>query len=333
MIISESSVSKLKSESILVTGGNGFLGRRLVNFFEQRNFGSESVRGQRAKPNTIYINRSVLFDLTVESHVSELFNRLTPTIVIHLAAAVGGIGANMKTPGTFFYKNAMMGILTQEYARRYGVKKFVTVGTVCSYPKFTKTPFKEYDIWNGYPEETNAAYGIAKKALLVQSQSYRQEFGFNGIHLLPANLYGPNDNFDGQTSHVIPAIIKKIANARDNRENEVVIWGDGTPTREFLYVDDAVRGIVLATMHYDKPEPINLGSGTEISIADLAKKIAEIMDYRGAIVFDKTKPNGQPRRSLDSTQASLNFNYQATTGLEEGLKTTIGWYEANKKTI
>jgi len=326
MNIKESLANNLKRESILITGGAGFLGNKVAQCFMENGFGSEFVRGQKAKPNNVYINRSVLFDLTIESHVSELFSRLSPTVVIHLAAAVGGIGANQKTPGSFFYKNAMMGILMQEYARRHNVRKFVTVGTVCSYPKFTASPFKESDIWNGYPEETNAAYGIAKKALLVQSQAYRQEYGFNGIHLLPANLYGPLDNFDDSTSHVIPAIIKKVYEAKSNNVDHVVVWGDGSPTREFLYVDDAAKGIVQATAVYDDPEPINLGSGREISIKDLTIKIAKLMEYEGQIKYDTSKPNGQPRRSLDSTQAALKFNFEATTDLDSGLKITINWY-------
>jgi GDP-L-fucose synthase len=326
MNIKENLASNLKRESILITGGAGFLGNKVVQCFMENGFGSECVRGQKAMPNNVYINRSVLFDLTIETHVSELFSRLSPTVVIHLAAAVGGIGANQKTPGSFFYKNAMMGILMQEYARRHNVKKFVTVGTVCSYPKFTTAPFKESDIWNGYPEETNAAYGIAKKSLLVQSQAYRQEYGFNGIHLLPANLYGPLDNFDDNTSHVIPAIIKRIYEAVKNNTEQVVIWGDGSPTREFLYVDDAAKGIVQATSVYDGSEPINLGTGREISIKDLAAKIAQLMDYKGQIKFDPSKPNGQPRRCLDSTQAALQFNFDPSTDLDSGLKTTIEWY-------
>lgn len=333
MNIKESLASNLKRESILITGGAGFLGNKVVQCFMENGFGSECVRGQKAKPNNVYINRSVLFDLTIESHVSELFCRLSPTVVIHLAAAVGGIGANQKTPGSFFYKNAMMGILMQEYARRHNVKKFVTVGTVCSYPKFTKAPFKESDIWNGYPEETNAAYGIAKKALLVQSQAYRQEYGFNGIHLLPANLYGPLDNFDDNTSHVIPAIIKRIHDAVINNKDHVVIWGDGSPTREFLYVDDAAKGIVQATSTYDGSEPINLGSGREISIKDLALKVARLIGYEGQIRFDPTKPNGQPRRCLDSTQAALQFNFESATDLDSGLKTTIEWYVKHTSSI
>lgn len=326
MNIKESLANNLKRESILITGGAGFLGNKVAQCFMEHGFGSECVRGQKAKPNNVYINRSILFDLTIENHVSELFSRLSPTVVIHLAAAVGGIGANQKTPGSFFYKNAMMGILMQEYARRNNVKKFVTIGTVCSYPKFAAPPFKESDIWNGYPEETNAAYGIAKKALLVQSQAYRQEYGFNGIHLLPANLYGPLDNFDDNTSHVIPAIIKRIYEAIINKIDLVTIWGDGSPTRDFLYVDDAAKAIVQATSMYDGPEPINLGSGREISIKDLSLKIAELMDYKGSIAFDASKPNGQPRRCLDSTQAALKFDFKPNTSLESGLKTTIDWY-------
>jgi GDP-L-fucose synthase len=250
-----------------------------------------------------------------------------PEIVIHLAARVGGIGANRDNPGSFFYANAMMGIELMEQGRRSGVDKFVQIGTVCAYPKLAPIPFSEDDLWNGYPEETNAPYGVAKKALLVQAQAYRQQYGFNAIYLIPVNLYGPGDNFDLRSSHVIPALIRKCLEARDSNAKSVEVWGTGTPTREFLYVDDAVRAIVLATERYDKGDPVNLGSSEEISIKDLADLIAELTGFKGSIVWDQTKPDGQPRRKLNVERASREFGFRSSTPFRAGLTETIRWYE------
>jgi GDP-L-fucose synthase len=250
-----------------------------------------------------------------------------PQVVLHLAAVVGGIGANMASPGQFFYDNAIMGIQLMEEARRAGVEKFVTLATICSYPKYTPPPFREEDLWNGYPEETNAPYGLAKKMLLVQGQAYRQQYGFNAITLFPVNLYGPGDNFDLASSHVIPALIRKATEARAAGRDAIEIWGDGQATREFLYVEDAAEAIVLATQHYDEPEPVNLGSGQEISIRDLAQLIARLCNFQGRLQFDPSKPSGQPRRCVDTTRAREKFGFVARTPLEEGLRKTISWYE------
>jgi GDP-L-fucose synthase len=252
-------------------------------------------------------------------------------IAIHLAAVVGGIGINREKPGQFFYDNLIMGTQLMEAARLAGVQKFVAIGTICAYPKFTPVPFKEEDLWNGYPEETNAAYGLAKKMQLVQAQAYRQQYGFSGIYLLPVNLYGPGDNFDPHSSHVIPALIKKCVDAVENGDDQIVVWGDGSPTREFLYVEDCAEGIVLATERYDGPEPVNLGSGTEISIKDLVHLIAELTGFQGEIVWDTSKPNGQPRRSLDVSRAERHFGFRAKTDFREGLKRTIAWYTDQRR--
>jgi GDP-L-fucose synthase len=261
-----------------------------------------------------------------------MYDDMRPNLLIHLAAVVGGIGANRERPGEFFFDNLIMGVQLMEIARQRGIEKFVSIGTVCAYPKFTPVPFKEDDLWNGYPEETNAPYGLAKKMLLVQGQAYQQQYGFNSIYLLPVNLYGPNDNFDPSVSHVIPALIKKCVDARDNGANEIVVWGDGSATREFLYVEDAAEGIVLATQHYRKPDPVNLGSAFEISIKDLVVLIAEITGFRGKLNWDTTKPNGQPRRKLDTTRAEHEFGFRARVAFREGLGRTIEWYERNRKT-
>jgi GDP-L-fucose synthase len=304
-----------ESHSIVVTGGNGFLGRAVVEKLRSR--GNENI----------VVPRSREHDLRKESDIRRLFDAARPKMVIHLAAVVGGIGANRENPGKFFYDNAVMGIQLMELSRQYDVEKFVAVGTICAYPKFTPVPFKEDDLWNGYPEETNAPYGLAKKMMLVQAQAYRQQYGFNAIYLLPVNLYGPGDNFDPSSSHVIPALIKKCFDAKQRGEKEIVVWGDGSATREFLYVDDAAAGIVLAAENFSGPEPVNLGAGFEISIKDLIHLIVKLTKYDGAIVWDTSKPNGQPRRNLDVSRATLEFGFRATTGFEYGLSKTIAWYE------
>jgi GDP-L-fucose synthase len=299
---------------VTVTGGRGFLGRPVVRVIEDAG----------AKVATF---SSREYDLTRQVDVTRMYEEQRPEIVIHLAARVGGIGANQDNPGSFFYANAMMGIELMEQGRRFGVDKFVQIGTVCAYPKFAPIPFSEDDPWNGYPEETNAPYGVAKKALLVQAQAYRQQYGFNAIYLIPVNLYGPGDNFDLHSSHVIPALIRKCLEARDSNARSVEVWGTGTPTREFLYVDDAVRAIVLATERYDKSDPVNLGSSEEISIKDLAELIAELTGFKGSIVWDRTKPDGQPRRKLNVERASKEFGFRSSTPFRAGLTETIRWYQ------
>jgi len=289
----------LKEKRIVVTGGGGFLGRNIIKKLTERNC------------KDIFIPRSKDYDLRYINAVIRMYEDFKPDIVIHLAAVVGGIGANRAHPGRFFYDNAIMGIQLIEQARLRKIEKFAQVGTICAYPKYTPVPFKEEDLWSGYPEETNAPYGLAKKMLLVQLQAYRQEYGFNGIYLLPVNLYGPEDNFDPETSHVIPAMIKKFVEAKETNAKEVVLWGDGNPTREFLYVEDAAEGIILATERYDKPDPVNLGAGFEIKIKDLAELIKKMVGYKGNIVWDTTKPNGQPRRCLDVTKAEKEFGFKA----------------------
>ncbi len=277
----------------------------------------------------VFVPRSAEYDLRTTDGIERVLTDGSPDVVVHLAAVVGGIGANRAHPGRFFYENAIMGIELMERARQAGVAKFVAVGTVCSYPKFTPVPFSEGDLWNGYPEETNAPYGLAKKMLLVQAQAYREEYGFDAIYLVPVNLYGPGDNFDLATSHVIPALIRKFVEAREAGAPEVECWGTGTPTREFLYVDDAARGIRLATERYDGAEPVNLGSGQEISIRDLATKIAELVGYEGRLVWDSSKPDGQPRRRLDVSRAEREFGFRAEIGLDEGLRRTVDWYRTH----
>lgn len=304
----------LHSQRIVVTGGAGFLGGHLVEML--------SARGCR----NVFVPRVEEYDLTGREAVERLFHQQRPEILIHLAAVVGGIGANRAEPGRFFYENALMGLHVIEAARAYGTEKTVVLGTICAYPKHCPVPFHEEDLWNGYPEETNAPYGMAKKALLVQCQAYRQQYGMHAIYLLPVNLYGPRDNFHPETSHVIPAIIRKCLEGIEAGAGEIVLWGDGSPTREFFYVTDAAEGIIAATERYDKPEPVNLGSGEEIAIRDLAAKIAEMTGFRGRIAWDVAKPNGQPRRRLDVSRALREFGFQARTPLEEGLRKTIDWY-------
>jgi GDP-L-fucose synthase len=308
------------NKQVIVTGGAGFLGSHLVGHLKE--LGAKNMIVPRSKD----------YDLREKEAIIRLYEDHPNTdIIIHLAATVGGIGANREHPGIFFYDNIIMGTLLLEYARRYHIPKFVGIGTICEYPKFTPVPFKEDDLWNGYPEETNAPYGIAKKALLVQGQAYRQEFGYNTIHVLPTNLYGPGDNFDPGSSHVIPALIRKMIEAQENGTNKVILFGDGSPTREFLYVKDAVRGIAMAAAHYDDAKPVNLGSGTEISIKELVELIAELTGFEGEIEWDSSKPNGQPRRNVDVSRAKAAFGFEAQTNFRVGLSELIAWYQANRE--
>jgi GDP-L-fucose synthase len=311
-------VIESKQVSIVVTGGAGFLGSAVVKCLRSRGY------------QKIFVPRSKDYDLRDQAAITRMYRDFQPRLVIHLAAVVGGIGANRDNPGRFFYDNAIMGIQLMEYARQFEVAKFVAVGTICAYPKFAPVPFKEEDLWNGYPEETNAPYGLAKKMMLVQAQSYRAQYGFHAIYLLPVNLYGPGDNFDLNTSHVIPALIRKCIEAKERNEEQIVLWGDGSPTREFLYVEDAAEGIVSATENYDDDEPVNLGTGREIYIRDLAQMIGEEVGFRGAIVWDTTKPNGQPRRCLDTSRAERCFGFRAKFDLRQGIKQTIAWYSAQR---
>ena len=303
-----------EGKRVLVTGGSGFLGSVVV----------EKLRAK--SPAEIFIPRRKDYNLVEWDNVVRVYKDSRPDIVLHLAGNVGGIGANRANPGVFFYENQMMGVQMMEYGRRQGLSKFVAIGTICSYPKFTSVPFKEEDLWNGYPEETNAPYGLAKKMLLVQAQSYRQQYGFNAIYLLPVNMYGPNDNFNPETSHAIPAIIKKCFDAVKTGAEEVLLWGTGKATREFLHSNDAADGILLASERYNGAEPVNLGSGMEISIADLATLVAKLSGFNGRIVWDSSKPDGQPRRSLDTKRAEKEFGFRARIPFEEGLQQTVEWY-------
>ena len=302
-----------ENQRVIVTGGSGFLGRHVVAGLKARGAGE------------VFVPRKEVYDLREQTAVLDLLHDVQPTLIIHLAALVGGIGANRERPAEFFYDNLMMGVQLLHESWRAGVDKFVAIGTVCAYPKFTPVPFREEDLWNGYPEETNAPYGLAKKMLLVQSQTYREQYGYNSVFLLPVNLYGPGDNMDLQTSHVIPALIRKCLEAQAQGVTEMVAWGDGSPTREFLYVADAVEGILLASEHYNSSDPVNLGSGFEISIKDLLEKIAALTGFTGRIVWDTSKPNGQPRRALDTSRAADRFGFRATTDFDEGLRETVAW--------
>lgn len=318
----------------IVTGGAGFLGSFVIEKLKERGC------------KEIFVPRSKDYDLVENESCKRLYKDAMPDIVIHLAARVGGIGANQSSPGKFFYDNLMMGVQMLEAGRRAGVEKFVSIGTICAYPKFASVPFKEENLWDGYPEETNAPYGLAKKMLLVQSQAYRQQYGFNAIYLLPVNLYGPGDNFDLESSHVIPALIRKCVEAkyftavaeaghfepsRSQPQPSITVWGTGTPTREFLYVEDAAEGIVLATEKYNKPDPVNLGAGFEISIKDLVGLITKLTDFKGGVVWDTSKPDGQPRRRLDTSKAEKEFGFKARMLFEEGLQKTIDWYIKNRR--
>ncbi len=309
-------MSGIRGRRVLVTGGGGFLGRFVCAALQAR------------EPAALFAPRKAEYDLTHQDRVRALLHETRPDTIVHLAAVVGGIGANRKHPGTFLYDNLMMGVQLIEACRRRGLEKFVCAGTICAYPKFTPVPFREEDLWNGYPEETNAPYGLAKKMLLAQLQAYRQEFDFPGAYVLPVNLYGPWDNFDLQTSHVIPALIRKCVDAQARHAPEVPVWGTGRATREFLYVADAARGIRLAAERLDEPDPINLGSGHEISIAQLAQNVADHVGYRGRLVFDPAQPDGQPRRCLDTRRARAVLGFEATTTLDRGLAETVAWYRA-----
>jgi len=312
-------MSVWSNKRVVVTGGAGFLGSRLV------------AKLRELGPAEIFVPRRVQYDLVEQSNIVKLYQDTRPDIVIHLAARVGGIGANRANAGSFFYDNLMMGVQLIEFARRFGVPKFVAAGTICAYPKFTPVPFKEEDLWIGYPEETNAPYGLAKKMLLVQSQAYRTQYGYNSIFLLPVNLYGPGDNFDLESSHVIPAIIRKCVEAVRRGDKTVSLWGTGKATREFIHVDDAADGILLASERYNDSEPVNIGAGMEISIWDLAHLIADLSGFQGELVWDPTKPDGQPRRCLDTSKAEKLFGFRAKISFEKGLRETIDWYKQHSK--
>ena len=308
-------------KGICVTGGLGFLGSHLIDRLNKR--GCKNV----------FIADRDKYDLTKESEIIRMYDEIKPDIVIHLAAVVGGIGANREHPGSFYYLNMVMGAMLIEQARLHKIEKFVALGTICAYPKFTPVPFKETDLWLGYPEETNAPYGLAKKMMMVQLQAYRQEYDFHGIYLLPVNLYGPRDNFDDRSSHVIPALIKKCVEAKENGLDSIEVWGTGKATREFFYVEDAAEAIALAAERYDGTEPVNLGAGFEISIKDLVELIAKLTGFEGKIVWDSSKPDGQPRRCLDTTRAKEYFGFEAHTNFEEGLRKTIDWYRENREAL
>ena len=307
-----------RDRRVCVTGGAGFLGRNVVRKLEE------------SGAKDIFVPLIAEYDLTQPEAIQRMLDRSTPDVVIHLAAQVGGIGANRARPAEFFYNNLMMGAMLMHQAWQRGVAKFVAIGTICAYPKFTPVPFREEDLWNGYPEETNAPYGLAKKMLLVQAQAYRQQYGYNAIFLLPVNLYGPGDNFNPATSHVIPALIRKCIEANEAGLDEIVVWGDGSPTREFLYVEDAAEGILLASERFDGLQPVNLGSGNEISIKNLLETIVRLTGYSGKVVWDTSMPNGQPRRGLDTSRAEQYFGFKAQMSFKEGLRRTVEWYRQNR---
>lgn len=309
----------LSTQRVCVTGGAGFLGTHLIEKLKQ--YGAREI----------FVPEYPEYDLVKEADILRMIKEARPDVIIHLAAKVGGIGANREKPGEFFYDNLLMGVQLIHHAWLQGVSKFVAIGTICAYPKFTPIPFKEEDLWEGYPEETNAPYGLAKKMLLVQSQAYRQQYGYNSIFLLPVNLYGPGDNFNPASSHVIPALIRKCLEAKESGAKEIVAWGDGSPTREFIYVDDAAEGITLATMRYNSSDPVNIGSSFEISIKDLTELIARLTGFDGKIRWDTSKPNGQPRRKLDTQRAKERFGFEAKTDFEDGLRRTIEWYAQERE--
>lgn len=309
----------LSTQRVCVTGGAGFLGTHLIEKLKQ--YGAREI----------FVPEYPEFDLVKEAEILRMIKEARPDVIIHLAAKVGGIGANREKPGEFFYDNLLMGVQLIHHAWLQGVSKFVAIGTICAYPKFTPIPFKEEDLWEGYPEETNAPYGLAKKMLLVQSQAYRQQYGYNSIFLLPVNLYGPGDNFNPASSHVIPSLIRKCLEAKESGAKEIVAWGDGSPTREFIYVDDAAEGITLATMRYNSSDPVNIGSSFEISIKDLTELIARLTGFEGKIRWDTSKPNGQPRRKLDTQRAKERFGFEAKTDFEDGLRRTIEWYAQERE--
>jgi len=309
-----------ENKKVTITGGAGFLG-----FYVVKKLGERGCR-------SIFVPRSKQYDLVSYEACKKVYEDSKPDIVIHLAARVGGIGANRENPGKFFYENLMMGVQMMDLGRQAGIEKFVAIGTICAYPKLTPVPFKEEDLWNGYPEETNAPYGLAKKMLLVQAQAYGQQYGFNAIYLLPVNLYGPGDNFDPQSSHVIPALIKKCVDAIANDDRKITVWGTGKPTREFLYVEDAAEGILLASERYNRPDPVNLGAGFEISIKDLVGLIVRLTGFKGAIFWDNSMPDGQPKRMLDTAKAFKEFGFKAGMPFEEGLRQTIEWYISTQQT-
>lgn len=311
----------LKDKKIIVTGGSGFLGSHVVEKLMERGCLKENI----------FIPRSKEYNLTIETEVQRMYDNFKADIVIHIAADIGGIGYSKTYPASQFYNNLLMNTYVQDLAYKNKVQKFVGIGSVCAYPKFTPVPFKEEDLWNGYPEETNAAYGLSKKMMLVQSQAYRQQYGFNAIHLLMINLYGPKDNFSLESSHVIPALIRKMIEAKEKNIKSIEVWGDGSASREFIYVEDAAEAIVLATEKYDKEEPINIGNGSEISIKALVETLKELIDFKGEIIWDKSKPNGQPRRRLDITKAQKEFYFDAKIDFRKGLEKTIEWYKMNRK--